>query len=84
MHAALGDHLAGHDGVVDKNKVINHRKIELEQILDNDNMISPVNAAIYLLLDKQKDFETVFAALSENDKNQLREYPIWHLYKETK
>lgn len=59
-------------------------KIELEKMLDKDNMINPVNAAIYLLLDKQKEFETVFASLSENDKNQLREYPIWHLYKETK
>lgn len=58
-------------------------KIELEQILDNDNTKSPVNAAIYLLLDKQKDFETVFAALSEFDQKQLREFPIWHLYKET-
>lgn len=58
-------------------------KIELEQMLDNDNLINPVNAAIYLLLDKQKEFETVFELLSEPDQSQLREFPIWHLYKET-
>ena len=58
-------------------------KVELEQMLDNDNLISPVNAAIYLLLDKQEEFEAIFASLSEPDQSQLREFPIWHLYKET-
>lgn len=58
-------------------------KIELEQMLDNDNLTSPVNAAIYLLLDKQKEFEIVFESLSEPDQSQLREFPIWHFYKET-
>ena len=60
-----------------------NEKMELEQMLDNDNLISPVNAAIYLLLDKQEEFEAIFASLSEPDQSQLREFPIWHLYKET-
>lgn len=58
-------------------------KIEVEQMIDNNDLINPINAAIYLLLDKHKEFETIFASLSEDDKKQLREYPIWHLYKET-
>ena len=58
-------------------------KMELELMLDNNNLINPLHAAIYLLLDKQKEFETIFASLSEDDKKQLSEYPIWHFHKET-
>lgn len=56
--------------------------LQLEQILKNDKIDMPIKVAANLLLGNQKEVEDLFATLSDEDKNAMREFPIWKFHKQ--
>ena len=55
----------------------------LENMLNNEFVGDMVKAGVYLLLDRQDDFQQLFETLHEDEKKSVKEFPIWKFVRES-
>ncbi len=53
----------------------------LQDLCKNEGLGNTVKIAVYLLLDKQKEAESLFENLSEEEKVSMKDFPIWRFHK---
>ena len=49
----------------------------LEDMLNDEFAGEMVKAGVYLLLDRQEDFQQLFETMQEDEKKRVKEFPIW-------
>lgn len=49
----------------------------LEDMLNDEFAGDMVKAGVYLLLDRQEEFQQLFETMQEDEKKSLKEFPIW-------
>lgn len=49
----------------------------LEDMLNDEFAGDKVKAGVYLLLDRQEDFQKLFETMQEDEKKSVKEFPIW-------
>lgn len=55
----------------------------LEDMLNDEFAGDMVKAGVYLLLDKQEEFQQLFETMQEDEKKSLKEFPIWRFVRES-
>ena len=55
----------------------------LEDMLNDEFAGDMVKAGVYLLLDRQEEFQQLFETMQEDEKKSLKEFPIWRLVRES-
>lgn len=55
----------------------------LEDMLNNEFAEDMVKAGVYLLLDRQGDFQQLFEKMQEDEKQSVKEFPIWRFVRES-
>ena len=55
----------------------------LENMLNDEFVGDMVKAGVYLLLDRQDDFQQLFETLHEDEKKSVKEFPIWKFVRES-
>ena len=55
----------------------------LEDMLNDEFAGDMVKAGVYLLLDRQEEFQQVFETMQEDEKKSLKEFPIWRFVRES-
>lgn len=55
----------------------------LEDMLNEDFAEDMVKAGVYLLLDRQGDFQQLFEKMQEDEKKSVKEFPIWRFVRES-
>lgn len=55
----------------------------LEDMLNEEFAEDMVKAGVYLLLDKQGDFQQLFEKMQEDEKKSVKEFPIWRFVRES-
>lgn len=55
----------------------------LEDMLNDEFAGDIVKAGVYLLLDRQEEFQQLFETMQEDEKKSLREFPIWRFVRES-
>ena len=53
----------------------------LEDMLNDEGDM--VKAGVYLLLDRQEEFQQLFETMQEDEKKSLKEFPIWRFVRES-
>ena len=55
----------------------------LEDMLNDEFAGDMVKAGVYLLLDRQEEFQQLFETMQEDEKKSLKEFPIWRFVRES-
>lgn len=55
----------------------------LEDMLNDEFAGDMVKAGVYLLLDRQEEFQQLFETMQEGEKKSLKEFPIWRFVRES-
>lgn len=55
----------------------------LEDMLNEEFAEDMVKAGVYLLLDRQGDFQQLFEKMQEDEKKSVKEFPIWRFVRES-
>ena len=55
----------------------------LEDMLNDKFVGDMVKAGVYLLLDRQDDFQQLFESLHEDEKKSVKGFPIWKFVRES-
>ena len=55
----------------------------LEDMLNDEFAGDMVKAGVYLLLDRQEEFQQLFETMREDEKKSLKEFPIWRFVRES-
>lgn len=55
----------------------------LEDMLNDEFAGDMVKAGVYLLLDRQEEFQQLFKTMQEDEKKSLKEFPIWRFVRES-
>lgn len=55
----------------------------LEDMLNNEFAGDMVKAGVYLLLDRQEEFQQLFETMQEDEKKSVKEFPIWRFVRES-
>ena len=55
----------------------------LEDMLNDEFAGDMVKAGVYLLLDRQEEFQQLFETMQEDEKKSLKEFPIWRSVRES-
>ena len=55
----------------------------LEDMLNDEFARDMVKAGVYLLLDRQEEFQQLFETMQEDEKKSLKEFPIWRFVRES-
>lgn len=55
----------------------------LEDMLNDEFAEDMVKAGVYLLLDRQEEFQQLFETMQEDEKKSLKEFPIWRFVRES-
>lgn len=55
----------------------------LEDMLNDEFAGEMVKAGVYLLLDRQEEFQQLFETMQEDEKKSLKEFPIWRFVRES-
>jgi hypothetical protein len=55
----------------------------LEDMLNEEFAEDMVKAGVYLLLDRQGDFQKLFEKMQEDEKKSVKEFPIWRFVRES-
>ena len=55
----------------------------LEDMLNDEFAGDIVKAGVYLLLDRQEEFQQLFETMQEDEKKSLKEFPIWRFVRES-
>ena len=55
----------------------------LEDMLNDEFAEDMVKAGVYLLLDRQEEFQQLFETMQEDEKKGLKEFPIWRFVRES-
>lgn len=55
----------------------------LEDMLNEEFAEDMVKAGVYLLLDRQEDFQQLFEKMQEDEKKSVKEFPIWKFVRES-
>ena len=55
----------------------------LEDMLNDEFAGDMVKAGVYLLLDRQEEFQQLFETMQEDDKKIVKEFPIWRFVRES-
>lgn len=55
----------------------------LEDMLNDEFAGNVVKAGVYLLLDRQEDFQQLFETMQKDEKKSLKEFPIWRFVRES-
>ena len=55
----------------------------LEDMLNEEFAEDMVKAGVYLLLDRQEDFQQLFEKMQEDEKKSVKEFPIWRFVRES-
>lgn len=55
----------------------------LENMLNEEFAEDMVKAGVYLLLDRQGDFQQLFEKMQEDEKKSVKEFPIWKFVRES-
>lgn len=55
----------------------------LEDMLNDEFAWDMVKAGVYLLLDRQEEFQQLFETMQEDDKKSVKEFPIWRFVRES-
>ena len=55
----------------------------LEDMLNDEFAGDMVKAGVYLLLDRQEEFQQLFETMQEDEKTSLKEFPIWRFVRES-
>ena len=55
----------------------------LEDMLNDEFAGDIVKAGVYLLLDRQEEFQQLFETMQEGEKKSLKEFPIWRFVRES-
>ena len=55
----------------------------LEDMLNDEFARDMVKAGVYLLLDRQEEFQQLFETMQEGEKKSLKEFPIWRFVRES-
>jgi len=55
----------------------------LEDMLNEEFAKDMVKAGVYLLLDRQGDFQQIFEKMQEDEKKSVKEFPIWRFVRES-
>lgn len=55
----------------------------LEDMLKNEFAGDMVKAGVYLLLDRQEEFQQLFETMQEDEKKSVKEFPIWRFVRES-
>lgn len=55
----------------------------LEDMLNEEFAEDMVKAGVYLLLDRQWDFQQLFEKMQEDEKKSVKEFPIWRFVRES-
>lgn len=55
----------------------------LEDMLNEEFAEDMVKAGVYLLLDRQRDFQQLFEKMQEDEKKSVKEFPIWRFVRES-
>lgn len=55
----------------------------LEDMLNDEFAGDMVKAGVYLLLDRQEEFQQLFETMQEDEKKSLKEFPIWRFVGES-
>ena len=55
----------------------------LEEMLNDEFAGDMVKAGVYLLLDRQEEFQQLFETMQEDKKKSLKEFPIWRFVRES-
>ena len=55
----------------------------LEDMLNDEFAGDMVKAGVYLLLDRQKEFQQLFETMQEDEKKSVKEFPIWRFVRES-
>lgn len=57
--------------------------LKLEDMLNDEFAGDMAKAGVYLLLDRQEDFQKLFGTMEEDEKKSVKEFPIWRFVKES-
>ena len=55
----------------------------LEDMLNDEFAGDMVKAGVYLLLDRQEEFQQLFETMQEDEKKSVKEFPIWRFVRES-
>ena len=55
----------------------------LEDMLTDELVGDMAKAGVYLLLDRQEDFQKLFGTMEEDEKKSVKELPIWRFVSES-
>ena len=55
----------------------------LEDMLNDEFARDMVTAGVYLLLDRQEEFQQLFETMQEDEKKSVKEFPIWRFVRES-
>ena len=55
----------------------------MEDMLNEEFAEDMVKAGVYLLLDRQGDFQQLFEKMQEDEKKSVKEFPIWRFVRES-
>lgn len=55
----------------------------LEDMLNDEFAGDMVKAGVYLLLDRQEEFQQLFETMQEDEKKSVNEFPIWRFVRES-
>ncbi len=55
----------------------------LEDMLNEEFAEDMVKVGVYLLLDRQGDFQQLFEKMQEDEKKSVKEFPIWRFVRES-
>lgn len=55
----------------------------LEDMLNDEFAWDMVKAGVYLLLDRQEEFQQLFETMQEDEKKSVKEFPIWRFVRES-
>lgn len=55
----------------------------LENMLTDELVGDMAKAGVYLLLDRQEDFQKLFGTMEEDEKMSVKEFPIWRFMRES-
>ena len=55
----------------------------LEDMLTDELVGDMAKAGVYLLLDRQEDFQKLFGTMEEDEKKSVKEFPIWRFVSES-
>ena len=55
----------------------------LEDMLNDEFAWDMVKAGVYLLLDRQEEFQQLFETMREDEKKSVKAFPIWRFVRES-